>query len=339
MTALADLGVELPVIAAPMAGGPTTPELVLAAAGTGALGFLAGGYQTAESLEAQVATVAAATSRFGVNLFAPNPVPVDREDYDRYRARLLPDAEPFGAGLPALPVEDDDAWRDKIDLLSARPVPVVSFTFGIPDAAALQALRRAGSILVQTVTSAGEAARAAAAGVDLIAVQAAAAGGHSATLTPAVTPPSRPLLDLLQKVRQAVDTPAIVAGGIVEPGQVAAAIAGGAQAAMVGTALLLAPEAGTSAAHRRALQEDRGDTVVTRAFTGRPARALANEFLRRHREAPLGYPALHHLTRPLRRAAAAAGDPEFVNLWAGTGYRSVAGRPAGDTLRFLASAV
>ncbi|HEX6340229.1 NAD(P)H-dependent flavin oxidoreductase [Umezawaea sp.] len=335
---LDDLGVALPVLAAPMAGGPTTPDLVVAAASAGALGFLAGGYRTPEQLGEQIAAVRSATGAFGVNLFAPNPVRVERAAYRRYRDAVRADAERFGAAVPPEPVEDDDHWRDKVDLLLDHPVPVVSFTFGLPDAAAVAALHRAGSVLVQTVTSADEALRAVDAGVDALVVQASAAGGHSGTLTPDRIPPEKPLRELLTEVNHAAGLPKIAAGGVVDPAEVAAMITCCARAVLVGTALLLAPEAGTSAAHRAALLgADRGDTVVTRAFTGRPARAVPNLFTAAHHDhAPSGYPALHHLTRPMRAAATAAGDPEHVNLWAGTGYRQVRPRPAADTLTDLA---
>src|SRR4051794_20753492 len=117
MIALSDLGVSVAVLAAPMSGGPATPALVVAAADAGSLGFLAGGYKTAHVLADQIDEVRTRTTSFGVNLFAPNPVPVDRAEYDRYRELLRNDASRFGAALPDLPVEDDDHWRDKIDVL------------------------------------------------------------------------------------------------------------------------------------------------------------------------------------------------------------------------------
>jgi len=142
-------------------------------------------------------------------------------------------------------------------------------------------------------------------------------------------------------VRARTTLPLIAAGGLDGAGRVAEVLGAGADAVVVGTALLLAPEAGTSAPYRAALAGgDRGPTVVTRAFSGRPARAVRNAFLDTHHEhAPSGYPAVHHLTAPMRRAAAAAGDPEHVNLWAGRGYRSVLGLPAGVLLEALAGGV
>lgn len=335
---LTDLGVTLPVLAAPMAGGPTTADLVVAAAGAGSMGFVAGGYRTADGLAAQVHEVRTRTSRFGVNLFVPAPVPVDRAAYARYRDRLRPEAERLGVELPGEPVEDDDAWRDKLDLLLADPVPVVTLTFAIPDRAAVDALHAAGTIVIQTVTTAGEAERAASAGVDALVVQGCGAGGHSGTLSPAANPEDRPLPGLVAEVRARVALPVVAAGGLGDPAAVAAVIGAGAAAVAVGTALLLTPEAGTSAPHRSALAgPDRGPTVLTRAFSGRPARALRNAFVDSHHgHAPTGYPALHHLTSPIRRAAVAAGDAEHVNLWAGTGYRSAVDRPAAAVLEHLA---
>jgi NAD(P)H-dependent flavin oxidoreductase YrpB (nitropropane dioxygenase family) len=339
-SALAGLGLSVPVLAAPMAGGPTTPRLVIAAAGTGGLGLVPGGYLTADALAGRIAEVRAASVPFGVNLFAPNPVPVDPEAYRRYAGTLAPEAEPYGVDLGSIPItEDDDHWQDKLDLLVAEPVPLVTFTFGIPDPAALAALRGAGSLLGQTVTSADEARQATEAGVDLLLVQASAAGGHSGTLTPDHIPPTVPLADLVREIAQVSDLPLLAAGGLATPSAVAEALRAGAVAAMVGTVLLRSEESGATAAHRAALSDPaRTETVVTRAFTGRPARALRSTFIERYDQlAPAGYPALHHLTSPLRKAAAAVGDPERINLWAGTGYRHATTEPAAVILRRLAA--
>ncbi|MGI8331355.1 nitronate monooxygenase [Actinomadura scrupuli] len=336
--AVADLGVSIPVLAAPMAGGPTTPRLVIAAAAAGGLGLLAGGYKTAEALEKQISEVRAASVPFGVNLFAPNPVPVDHAAFRGYARALQPEADRYGLDLAEVTVtEDDDHWRDKIDLLLATPVPLASFTFGIPDQGVISALRAAGTLVVQTVTSADEAVRATDAGVDALAVQASAAGGHSGTLTPDRVPPATPINQLLVEVAQVTDLPLIAAGGLATGDAVADALHAGAVAAMVGTVLLRSDESGTSKPHQDALIDPARDrTLVTRAFTGRPARALCNEFTDRyHHLAPAGYPALHHLTGPLRRAAAAAGDPERINLWAGAGYRYASAEPAGRILTRL----
>ncbi|MGO4256717.1 nitronate monooxygenase [Marmoricola sp. RAF53] len=331
------LGLDLPVVAAPMAGGPTTPGLVTAAAGAGSLGFLAAGYRTAADLADQVAAVRGTTGRFGVNLFAPPAVRVDPAAYRAYRERLLPWADRLGVELPSVPVEDDDGWQDKVAVLEDAAPPVVSFTFGLPDHGTVRRLRRAGSLLAQTVTSAAEA-RAADGVADLLVVQSGAAGGHHGTFTPAAPEPTRPLPELVAAVRAVTDLPVIAGGGVGGAEDVVAALAAGADLVAIGTLLLLADEAGTSAAYRAGLADpERADPVVTRAFSGRPARGLPNAFLRAHdAAAPLGYPAVHHLTSPIRRAAAANEDPSLVNLWAGAGHRGVRAAPAAHILGALA---
>ncbi|MDG4825819.1 nitronate monooxygenase [Asanoa sp. WMMD1127] len=331
---------SLPVVAAPMAGGPGAPSLAAAAGRAGTLGFVAGGYLPASALAAEIATVASAGVPFGVNLFAPNPVPVALPAYESYAASLAREAARYDVALPASPVSDDDAWAAKIEVLRERPVPLVSFTFGLPPAADVALLRATGAVLAQTVTSVAEARAAASAGFDVLVVQSAAAGGHSGTFTPSSPVPDVPLPELVRAVRSAVPLPVIAAGGVGTATDVAGALGAGASLVAVGTALLRSPEAGTSSPYRAALADpSRIGTAVTRAFTGRPARGLRNDFLDRHSAAaPLGYPAVHHLTRPIRRAAAAANDPERLNLWAGTGFRHATADPAATTLTRLSAA-
>lgn len=337
---LTSLGLACPVLAAPMAGGATTPALVAAAARAGSLGFLAAGYKAPDLLRQQIAEVREQTPVFGVNLFAPNPVPVDPAEFRRYAAAIQAEADQYGLRLDeAIPAEDDDAWAAKVDLLVGEPVPVVSFTFGIPDRSVVAALKRAGTLVIQTVTSAAEARLATEAGADVLAVQAAVAGAHSGTLTPQRMPEEVPLPALVAAVVRETGLPVIAAGGLSTPAEVAAALHGGADAVMVGTALLRSDESGASAVHKAALADPgRGPTVLTRAFTGRPARGLVNTFTRKYSElAPVGYPAIHHLTSGLRKTAAAAGNPELVHLWAGTGYRNATTGPAETILTGLAS--
>jgi nitronate monooxygenase len=322
-----------------MAGGTTTPALVAAAAQVGGMGFLAAGYKTPGQLGAQLSEVRDATPVVGVNLFAPNPLAVDAAEYRAYAEALRPLADHYKVDLPAEPVEDDDHWHAKLELLRRDPVPVVSFTFGIPDRKDIDALRAQGSVVIQTITTPAEARAATDVGVDMLVVQACAAGAHSATLTPRLFPEPIPTAVLVAMVQDATKLPVIAAGGLATPEQVAAVIHSGAAAVMVGTALLRTPESGASQVHRAAIADhSRGETVLTRAFTGRPARGLPNQFTERYGAlAPVGYPALHYLTGPIRKAAAAAGDPEAVHLWAGTGYRHATTDPATGVLRAMAS--
>jgi len=341
----ADLNVTNPVFAAPMAGGPSTPALVKAAASTGSLGFLAGGYKTPEVLAEQIKAVRAGSVPFGVNLFVPNRVPIDPAQFDRYARLIQPEAERYGLDVTRMsPLEDDDCWQAKIDLLVSDPVPVVGFTFAIPNRAVVDALHHAESTLVQTVTSVEEARGAADGGVDVLAVQSFEAGGHWGTFTPQHPPQLLGLLELVQRVRDAVELPILAAGGIATSADVGALLHAGALAVLVGTVLLRTEESGASAPYKAALAEagdsetsETIETIVTSAFTGRPARALPNLFIDRYNAAaPAGYPAVHHLTSPIRRAAVEAGDAERINLWAGVGYRQVRQEPAATVLNRLA---
>lgn len=336
---LAQFGMSIPLIAAPMSGGPTTPAMVSAATQAGGLGLLAAGYKTVEAIEAEIKRVCSEGIPFGVNVFAPNPLPVDPDRYRAYAAIMQAEADQFGLTLPPDPIEDTDRFDEKIALLLDHPVPMVSFTFGIPPRSVIAALRQANTVVVQTVTTADEAVQARDAGVDMLAVQAAVAGGHSGTLSPRRPLTPVPIVDLVEQIVATVGLPVLAAGGLATPEAVAGVIRAGAAAAAVGTVLLRATESGASATHQAALTDPaRTETVLTHAFTGRPARGLRNAFIDAHEaEAPLGYPALHYLTSPLRKAAAAAGKPDYVHLWAGTGYRHATAEPTSDILRRLAT--
>lgn len=325
-------------MAAPMAGGPSTPAMVIAAAGAGSLGFLAAGYKTPEAVRAEIATVRAAGMPFGINVFAPNPLPIDPATYRVYAALMQQEADRFGIALPSEPREDDDRFADKVELLLAEPVPVVSFTFGMPDQSLIRRFQKAGTVVVQTVTSVAEAEQAAAAGVDLLALQSSSAGGHSGSWTPAHPAPALALSELVGQVTNRVHLPVIGAGGTATAEDVTDVLAAGADGVAVGTVLLLATESGASATHQAAITDpDRTETVITKAFTGRPARGLRNTFIDTYEtRAPLGYPAIHYLTSPLRKAAAAAGEPDLVHLWAGTGYRNATWEPTATILARLA---
>lgn len=326
-----------PILAAPMAGGPTTVALAAAVADAGGFPILAGGYKTAHAVGEEIERLRAHGAPFGVNVVVPHDDEIDATAFTAYAHELEPEADLHGVRLNTKPVADDDHWADKIKLLTSRPVPVVSFTFGLPPAGDLAALQRCGSRVLMTVTTPEEAHAAAKHGADGLIVQGAAAGGHSATFDPTCTPEPLDLAILVTRVRALTGLPVIAAGGIDGAEAVRSVLDAGAVAAAVGTLLLRTDEAGTSLVHRAALADPAFDhTVVTRAFTGRPARALANDFITQHdATAPVAYPAVHHLTRPLRHAAAKAHDAQRVHLWAGTGYRNAPTGSAADVVRSL----
>ena len=316
-------GLRRPVVVAPMAGGPSTPELAAAGSNAGGLGFLAAGYLSADGLaERVIAARKLTTEPLGVNLFVPQPSAGTSEQIGAYAAQLAGEAQRYGVEL-GTPRFDVDGWADKLEVVDDLRPEVVSFTFGLPGEAEIARLRGAGITTVGTVTTLVEARAAAARGVDALAVQGPSAGGHRGTFDPAAAPASQPLEELLAEVLAAVDVPVVAAGGLVSAGDVAGVLAAGAVAVQLGTAFLLADEAGSSPVHRAALQSPEfTETVVTRAFSGRYARGLRNRFIVEHdAQAPLGYPEIHYLTSPVRKASAAAGDPQATNVWAGTGWR------------------
>lgn len=309
-----------PLVVAPMAGGPSTPAMTVAAASAGGMGLLAAGYKTPELLAEQVAAVrAGVTGPFGVNLFVPGP-PADLDAAAAYRESLLPLAECLGVDLPE-PRQDDDAWDAKLDLLSDEPVPVVSFTFGCPPADAVARLHAVGTACWATITSGAEARQAEAAGADALVVQGPGAGGHRAVFDPTAPAPRTPLAELVEEVRAVSALPLVVAGGLTSPEEVQRWTQAGFTVA-AGTAFLDAAEAGTSPVIRAALHDERfTDTALTRAFSGRLARGLVNDFMRAHDEAPASYPAVNQVTGPIRGAGFHTGDAQVVSLWAGTSWR------------------
>ncbi|HYZ68555.1 MAG TPA: nitronate monooxygenase [Mycobacterium sp.] len=327
----------VPIIVAPMGGGPSTPELAAAGTNAGGLGFVAAGYLAAEIFaERLTAACRLANGPIGANLFVPQPSAGSPAAIERYAAALAPEAERYGAQLGE-PRYDDDHWAAKIDVLLDLKPEVASFTFGLPSAEECARLREAGITTVGTVTTVAEARMAVDRGVDMLAVQGPSAGGHRGTFDPAAQPATESLDELLAGAIAAVDVPVAAAGGLMTPDDIQTVLKAGAVAAQLGTAFLLADEAGSSPVHRAALKDPQfTETVVTRSFSGRYARGLRNRFIDEHEsEAPFGYPEVHYLTSPLRAASVRAGDPHAVNVWAGTGFQKIADGPVAEIMKGL----
>ena len=324
------------IVGAPLAGGPSTPALAAAVSEAGGLGFVAAGYKTAADVACDIAEVRRATKRpFGVNVFFPARLAVDEAAIEAYAERLEVEAERYGVACGE-PRWTDDDWDAKLELVARARPAVVSFAFGCPEREVVASLQGEDVAVWCTVTTPEEARIAAAAGVDALVVQGAEAGGHQSSFTDADDEPVG-LLPLLQRVRGVTDLPLVAAGGIATGSGVAAALAAGAAAAQIGSALMLTPEAGTGEAQRAAFAGS-APTVLTRAFTGRRARAVVNRFARDHDEAaPKGYPQVNNLTAPLRAAARAAEDADGINLWAGRAYGLARAEPAGDVVERLSA--
>ncbi|MBO1768200.1 nitronate monooxygenase [Allobranchiibius sp. GilTou38] len=335
---------QRPVVAAPMAGGPSTPELVAAVCAAGGTGFLAAGYRSPEDVTRQIERTRELTDRpFGVNVFVPAPPDEQpgssaQQAVLRYGDRLAPLARQLQVELPRVDWADDDAYEDKITALVQARVPLASFTFGVPDGEVVERLHGVGSCVVVTVTDPDEATRAARGGADALVVQGYAAGGHRGTHAVQTIPFDREWAEILRETRTVTSLPVLVAGGVMGNREARLAFDAGAIGVQCGTAFLLTDEAGTSAAHRAGLSEPSLDqSVVTRAFSGRPARGLRNEFVDRYGDAtPAVYPGVNQLTAPLRAAAARLEDPQGVALWAGSGWASARTGPAADVVARIA---
>ncbi len=330
--------IAVPIVGAPMAGGPGTPALAAAVSNAGGLGFIPGGYRTADQLAADIAAARAETTGpLGVNIFVPQPSVADWLQLEYYAEELAEIAEHYQVEVGRPQYGDDDDWERKLEVVADMRPELVSFTFGVPAPDVIHRLGALGLLVMVTVTSTYEAGVAVAAGADSLVVQGPAAGGHRGTFAPDMEPAEESLHQLLARIRSAHDVPLVAAGGLGTARDVTDVLKRGVVAAQVGTALLLADEAGTNPAHRTALKNPLfATTVVTRAFSGRYARGLENDFTRTlDNVAPLGYPEVNQMTLPIRKAAAALEDPNGFPLWAGTAFQHAQTGPAADIIAGL----
>ena len=314
------------VVLAPLAGGPSTPELAAAVANAGGLGFVAAGYLRPDAFAEQLGRARRLTAGpLGTNLFVLEDREIDADALATYARELEDEGE---LGVPRF---DDDWLEEKVAASIAGGATVISTTFGPPPPWLVDAAHRAALQVWATVANADDAHIALDAGADVLVAQGAEAGGHRASFDDVER--DVPLLELLAELHD-LGRPVVAAGGIVDRASADAARAAGASAVQAGTAFLLCPEAGTYPVHRVALTRP-GETAITRAFTGRRARGIVNRFMRDHPDAPSAYPHIHHLTAPIRAAARAAGDHDRVNLWAGTRFAGAREVPARDVVAAL----
>ncbi len=336
---LADrIGVEYPVFQAPMAGGPSTPELAAAVSDAGGLGSMGAGYVSADALRQAIRATRALTSRpFCVNVFAPEaPASPSPDDVARAQAALAP----FRAevGLAAAAPAAGQPFREQLRVVLEERVPVFSFTFGALAPEDVAALARNGAIVMGTATSVREARALEATGVHAVVAQGAEAGGHRGTFLGPVEGGLAGTLALVPQLVDAVRIPVVAAGGIMDGRGIAAALALGAAAAALGTAFLPCPESGASRPYKEAIlaRRDADETTLTRAFSGRWARGLRNRFTEALAAAPvLPYPLQNAMTADLRREAAKAGKTDLLSLWAGQGVPLARALPAAELFRAL----
>jgi nitronate monooxygenase len=338
---LRDLGIKHSIIQAPMAGGPSTPELVAAVSNAGALGSLGSAYSTPEQIAADIKTTRTLTSKpFNVNLFAGGYAPESPVDAAPMLALLAEIHQALHLPPPTLPAWPKNPFAEQLRaVLEARPA-VFSFTLGIPEPQAMARLKAAGIAIFGTATTVEEGKMLEASGVTAIVAQGAEAGSHRGTFAGLFESAMIPTLELVRSLRAAVSTPIIASGGLMGGRDIAQAFAQGATAAQLGTAFLTCPEAGTLEAYRRAILAARADTtVITRAFSGRPARGLLNTFitkLKGQEKIILPFPLQNALTRPMRTAAAQLGESGYLSLFVGQGVKRARAMPAAELVLRLA---
>jgi nitronate monooxygenase len=334
------LGLRLPLIAAPMAGGPTTPELVAACSAAGALGSFGFAYTQPEEMKKQAASVRARTDRpFGINLFvSPQPAPV-APDAQRaaleavaayYKELQLPKPEPVS--LPYAP--DLEAQLAAVEAIKPRVFTVHLDSLSRDK---VERFKKLGVMIGGSATCAAEAQGLEALGFDFVIAQGGEAGGHRGTYLRDPYQSLTGTLALTRIVLRAIKLPVIAAGGIMDGEGIAAVLALGAQAAQLGTAFIPCPESGASQVHKDALlNATEDDTRVTEKFSGKPARGVANRFMKEMESAPqLVFPAQNTLTGKLRQASAKAGKPDFINMWAGQAAPLARALPAAELIARL----
>jgi nitronate monooxygenase len=318
------LGIEIPVIQAPMAGAQGS-ALAAAVSNAGGLGSLPCAQLTLEAVRNELSALKRQTSKpFNVNFFCHAPPVADAAREAAWRTKLAPyyralglDIEAASGGPQRKPFGDAEA-----ELLGEmRPAPaVVSFHFGLPSADLLTRIRALGSRVIASATTIEEARWLEARGVDAIIAQGLEAGGHRGMFLSDDLTTQMGTFALLPQIVSAVKTPVIAAGGIADSKGVAAAMALGAQAVQIGTAYLLCPESTTSPVHRAALKtQQAGHTALTNLYTGRPARGIVNRLMTElgaMSEVP-AFPLAAAAIAPLRARAESAGSGDFSPLWAG----------------------
>jgi nitronate monooxygenase len=334
------LGLRIPLIVAPMAVGPSTVALVAESSRAGALGSIGAAYSTPAAIEEFAASVRARTDQpFAINLFIPRAQPViSSPELEKAIGASAKYRNELGLPEPKLvpPYEEDFSAQFEA-VLRIKPA-VLSTMFGLLNTQYLQAVKRAGLLVIGAATSFEEARAQEESGADAVVLQGVEAGGHRGIFDPDAADPNVSMLDLLRACVGKLRVPLIAAGGIMNREDVQTALSHGAAAVQMGTAFLACEEAGTSAPYKAKLLEARRATKITRVFSGRLARGIENRFMQEmdtRLDAVLPFPAQNKFTRDLRTASAARGSAEFLSLWSGVGEGPLWQGPIAEAIETL----
>jgi len=337
------LGIEHPIIQAPMAGA-SNAVLAAAVSGAGGLGGFGGTDASPDELRAVIRGIRQRTTMpFIINLYVDGAKsytpPVGSEA--ALKVALTPAHRELDAGDPPDPIDLLAKFDEQIAVVIEERVPVFSTHFGLPKASVVDALKSNGTRVISTATTVEEALQLVMAGADAIIAQGVEAGGHRGTFSSEFGKAEIGTLALVPQIVDAVSVPVIAAGGIMDGRGIAAAMLLGASGVQMGTAFVACPETGANVAYvRRLLAAEAGDAVLTDTLSGRPMRVLRNrlvDLLEDHRAHRLDFPEQLSMTRSLRKAALSRSDDDFLPLWAGQGAPLARAIPAADLLRTIAA--
>ncbi|MDQ6598346.1 nitronate monooxygenase [Bacillus salipaludis] len=323
------LGIQYPIIQAPMAGGPTTSKLVAAVSNEGGLGTIGAGYLSPSQIRQQIQEVKQLTEKnFGINLFVPSNYQQDEQKIMTAKELLQPIEQELKVDSTVkIPTYEQDleTFHEQIQVVVEEQVPVCSFTFGVPSQEIIDHLKKNSIIVIGTATTVQEAILNEQAGMDMVVLQGSEAGGHRGTFENNAEQGLIGLMSLIPQAADQINLPIIAAGGIMDARGAIAAKCLGAQAVQMGTAFLVCEESGASQVHKETIIKASEDQVVlTKAFSGKMARGVNNRFIEtmkinEHILPP--YPIQNELTKGIRKASSTSRNPEFMSLWAGQSPR------------------
>ncbi|MFD3447541.1 NAD(P)H-dependent flavin oxidoreductase [Microbacteriaceae bacterium 4G12] len=334
------LHISYPIFQAGMAGGSTTPELVAAVSNAGGLGTLGAGYMSPEQMREAIRSVRRQTDQpFAVNLLLTKTVDINRNTLDYARQLLQPVEQKLGITSSSEELMIG-TYQDQLEVILEEKVPVCSFAFDMPCVEEIQRLKENGTVIIGTATNVQEGKAWANIGADIIVGQGSEAGGHRGTFIGSV---QSSMIGTMALIPQLVDAfshiPIVAAGGIMDGRGIAASLALGAEGVQLGTAFLTCEESGAHAIHKKEIiASNDQSTTLTRAFSGKYARGLCNDFMtefqQHERELP-DYPILHVLTKEIRQAAAKQQNKEYMSLWAGQASPLARVQPAAMLIKQL----
>lgn len=310
------------IIQAPMAGGITTPELVASVSNAGGMGSLGAGYMTPQEIRSAIKQIKALTNQpFAVNLFVPQPFFATDLDIEQARQEVQAACPELKFPIPTIHPPYAPSFDEQMQVLLEEKVAIFSFTFGIPSKEWIEAFKNQNIKLLGTATTLAEAKLLEEAEVDAIIAQGSEAGGHRGTFITAPEDGLNQTSHLVPILVEYCKVPIIAAGGIMDALDIVKFLRLGAFTVQMGTVFLCCPESGAHPSFKKLLLNLNADeTVLTRAFSGKLARGINNQFIERmqsHVNTIIDYPIQNALTIPMRKEAAKQNNTDFMSMWAG----------------------